>query len=226
MTFLNLTHRSAAVLIAAATAVPTTACTFGVSTGDARTAHPSASPATVTGAAHVTIADYIREADIAETPVHRGDETAPSIELPALAGWVDATAQAGENTYVAVKYAGDDVPATDYTPNVVVLLSRLTGRVIDADKILAVAPGEVRNLTGYEPYGSPKTERLAGYPAYKISATYDLDGTPAVVGQSTVVIPGNGVSYIAQISVTGARTQESIVKAAAQAVDRGLRIRT
>lgn len=223
----NFARRSSALLIAVAAASPITACTFDFHAGETSTTHPSASPASGTVGAAVTIADYLREADIAETPVHQGDSTAPTIELPLLDGWTDATAQAGENTYVAMKYAGGELTAQDYTPNVVVILSKLVGRTVDADRILAVAPGEVRNLTGYAPYGEPKTEKLAGHRAYKIAATYDLDGLPAIVGQSTVVIPGKGTtSYVAQISVTGAQSQAAIVKSAVQAIDKGLRIRS
>lgn len=113
----------------------------------------------------------------------------------------------------------------DYPPNVVVLLSKLTGAV-DLDRILALAPGEVHGLTGYAPYGSPRTEMLAGCRAHRIGATYDLDGTPTIVGQSTIVVPGRGgESYLAQVSVTGTRSQEDGVEAAVQAIDRGLRIR-
>lgn len=221
----NLARRSSALLIVAATVFAASACTVRVTGGDATTAHPTASSPAAAPGAERTIADYIRDTGITETPVRAGDATAPTIELPALAGWVDATAQAGENVYVAVKYEGEELTAADYTPNVVVLLSRLTGRTIDGDALLAVAPGEVRNLTGYAPYGSPRSEKLAGHRAYKIAATYDLDGMPALVGQSTVLVPGRDATYIVQISVTGARSQEKIVQAAVQKIDRELRIR-
>lgn len=222
MTSTNLVHRLSAVLVALATASSVAACGLNISAGDATPAHPSASSAAVVPGAETTIADYLRDAGITETPVHVDDASAPTIQLPTLPDWVDATEQAGENTYAAVKYTG--VAATDYTPNVVVLLSRLTGRAIDHDALLAVAPGEVRNLAGYAPHGSPRRELLAGHRAYKIAATYDLDGMPAVVGQSTVVIAGRDATYVAQISVTGARSQEPIVQATVQTIDRDLRI--
>src|SRR6478735_8384311 len=37
-----------------------------------------------------TIVDYIKENNISETPVHRGDAGSPTINLPFPPGWVDA----------------------------------------------------------------------------------------------------------------------------------------
>src|SRR2546429_9119149 len=38
-------------------------------------------------AANPTIADYIRDQHIAETPIHKGDPGAPQIDLPLPDGW-------------------------------------------------------------------------------------------------------------------------------------------
>ena len=78
-----------------------------------------------------TIADYIAENDIAETPVFRGDPGAPTVDLPFPEGWQDAGADTPEWAYGAIYYSGPG--AEEYTPSIVALLSRLTGDV-DPDK--------------------------------------------------------------------------------------------
>src|SRR3954470_4342234 len=70
-----------------------------------------------------TIASYIAENNIQETPVKMGDPGAPKIDLPVPDGW----APGGENTpdwaYSAIVYNGPD--AGDYTPSIVALMSKL-----------------------------------------------------------------------------------------------------
>lgn len=199
-------------------------CSSEQATPTRTSAPPTASSATTTAGANYTIDDYIRDADINRVVIRRGDATAPSIELPALPGWIDATAQAPDGTYQAVKYT-TGITAADYSPNVVVTMSRLTGRSIDTAKLADAAPGELRNLTDFAPIGVPDFDKVDGQRAYKIAGTYRLDDLDAVVAQSTILIPSGASYYLIQISVTGAQSQIDIVKSATRAIDDGVRIR-
>ena len=53
----------------------------------------SAAPATPAAGKNETIADYIKENGITETPVKQGDPGTPTIDLPVPAGWQDAGAK-------------------------------------------------------------------------------------------------------------------------------------
>lgn len=202
-----------------------TASFHAASVSTSRSSAPSAAPtSTGSGEHHFTIADYIREADLTETPIHQGDASAPRIELPAIDGWVDATSQAPDTTYQAIKYTGEQVQGANYTPNVVVIMSRLSGRSVDGDALLKAAGGEVRNLDGYTPIGTPQTDTVDGYYAYKIAGSYDLDGLPVATGQTTVVIPGTASAFVVQISATANKEQLDILKDVVGRLDKGLRI--
>lgn len=209
---------------ALAAVVTLAACGSEVTTTSTRTSVPPTTSSTAPSSAEYTIADYIRDADIKQVAIARGDSTAPSVELPDLPGWVDATSQAPDGTYQAIKYT-TGITATDYSPNVVVTMSRLTGRSIDTKKLASAAPGELRNLTDFTPIGEPDFDKVDGQRAYKIAGTYRLDELDAVVAQSTILIPSQNAYYLIQISVTGAQSQMDIVKSATRAIDDGVRIR-
>ncbi|NMO01313.1 hypothetical protein HH308_08800 [Gordonia sp. TBRC 11910] len=228
MTLIALFRSLSATALTCAAVVTLSACSQttvddAAASRSVTTQHPTPSSPASTPGTHYTIADYVRDTDIAEVAVKQGDSTAPRIVLPELPGWVEATRQAPAGTYRALKYT-PGIAATDYSPNVVVFVSKLTGRVIDPDKILAAAPGELHNLEGFAPIGKPGVEKLAGYQAYKIAGTYRLDGADTVVGQSTLILPGTNTAYLVQINITGAASQIDIVKAAARAIDKGLTI--
>src|ERR1700678_697649 len=57
------------------------------STSTSTTTTSSATSATPGAQAHKTIADYIRDNHITETPVHQGDPGSPTIDLPLPEGW-------------------------------------------------------------------------------------------------------------------------------------------
>ena len=86
-----------------------------------------------------------QENNIQEAPVKRGDPGSPTIDLPVPDGWEPA----GENTpdwaYGAIVYTGPE--AAEYTPSIVALVSKLSGNV-DPQKIIDLAPGELKNLSG------------------------------------------------------------------------------
>ena len=163
-----------------------------------------------------TIADYIAENDIAETPVFRGDPGAPTVDLPFPEGWEDAGADTPEWAYGAIYYSGPG--AEEYTPSIVALMSRLTGDV-DPDAIIEYAAGELTNLPGWEPLSRGRTSTLSGFPAYQLGGTWVQDGVTKVVAQKTAVVPGNDGLYVLQLNADGLESQLDIIGPATDIID-------
>ncbi|WP_374158711.1 LpqN/LpqT family lipoprotein [Mycobacterium sp. G7A2] len=163
-----------------------------------------------------TIADYIAEHDIRETPVFRGDPGAPTVDLPFPEGWEDAGADTPEWAYGAIYYSGPG--AEEYTPSIVALMSRLTGDV-DPDAIIEYAAGELANLPGWEPLSRGRTSTLSGFPAYQLGGTWVQDGVTKVVAQKTAVVPGNDGLYVLQLNADGLESQLDIIGPATDIID-------
>lgn len=165
-----------------------------------------------------TIADYIKDNNITETPIKMGDPDAPTIDLPIPEGWSPAGEDTPDYAYAAIVYTGDDASGSDYTPNFVALLSRLEGSV-DADALIEAAGGELKNLPSAEIVDERKAT-LSGFPAYEIAATYDLEGTAALSAQKTVIITTpSGETYILQLNGTSDQAQADILGDAANTID-------
>ncbi|MGU3292064.1 LpqN/LpqT family lipoprotein [Williamsia sp. M5A3_1d] len=164
-----------------------------------------------------TIADYIKQNNIVETPLKPGAEGAPTIDLPMPEGWATAGDKTPDYAYAAIEYTGPDASQASYQPNFIALLSKLEGDV-DAQALIEAAPGEIKNLKGASVFDE-RTTTLSGYPAYEIAATYDLEGTEALSAQKTVIIPGAGATYILQLNGTSDQAQAEILGAAAKAID-------
>jgi hypothetical protein len=177
-----------------------------------------AAPTTSAAAAgpNKTIVDYIKENDIVETPVHRGDPGSPTIDLPFPPGWEDAGSRTPKWAYGAILF-NDPAMAQD-PPTIIALVSKLTGNV-DPAKILEFAPGEIRNLPGYEggDAGSPST--LAGFDATQIGGMYTRDGVKRAIAQKTVVIPGQDGVYVLQLNADGTEGQMGPLMDATSAID-------
>jgi hypothetical protein len=151
-----------------------------------------------------TIVDYIKESGITEASVHRGDSGSPTIDLPFPPGWEDAGKRTPQWAYGAILF-NDPTMAQD-PPTIIALVSKLTGNV-DPAKILEFAPGEIKNLPGYDgaQEGSPST--LAGFDATQIGGTYTRDGVKRAIAQKTVVIPGQDGLYVLQLNADGTEDQ-------------------
>ncbi len=177
-----------------------------------------AAPTTSAAAAgpNKTIVDYIKENGIVETPVHRGDPGSPTIDLPFPPGWEDAGSRTPEWAYGAILF-NDPAMAQD-PPTIIALVSKLTGNV-DPAKILEFAPGEIRNLPGYEggDAGSPST--LAGFDATQIGGMYTKNGVKRAIAQKTVVIPGQDGLYVLQLNADGTEDQMGPLMDATSAID-------
>jgi hypothetical protein len=163
-----------------------------------------------------TIVDYIKENGIVETPVHRGDPGAPTIDLPFPPGWEDAGARKPEWAYAAI-VSTDPAMAQD-PPTIIALVSKLAGNV-DPAKILEYAQGEIKNLPGYEGAneGSPST--LGGFDATQIGGMYNKNGVKRAIAQKTVVIPGQDALYVLQLNADGTEEQMGALMDATSAID-------
>jgi len=163
-----------------------------------------------------TIASYIAENNIQETPVKRGDPGSPTIDLPVPDGWEPAGDDTPDWAYGAIVYTGPD--AGDYTPSIVALVSKLTGNV-DPQKIIDLAPGELNNLPGWKAMNEGETSTLGQYPAYQLGGTWTQDGQTKIVAQKTVVIPGSDGLYVLQLNADGLEDQKEIIGAATDVID-------
>ena len=163
-----------------------------------------------------TIASYIKDNNIQETPVKRGDPGSPTIDLPVPDGWEPAGEDTPDWAYSAIVYTGPD--AGEYTPSIVALVSKLTGNV-DPQKIIDLAPGELNNLPGWKAMNEGEASTLGEYPAYQLGGTWTQDGQTKIVAQKTVVIPGSDGLYVLQLNADGLEDQKEMIGAATDVID-------
>jgi hypothetical protein len=187
-------------------------------TTSATTTTTEAAPTTTAQAAgpNYTIVDYIRDNGIVETPVHRGDPGSPTIDLPFPPGWQDAGPKTPEWAYGAILFT-DPAMAED-PPTIIALVSKLTGNV-DPAKILEFAPGEIKNLPGYEGAEAGNPSTLGGFDATEIGGMYTKDGVKRAIAQKTVVIPGQDGLYVLQLNADGREEQLGPLLDATTAID-------
>ena len=189
------------------------------STKTSAAAAPS-SPAPAAGQ-NYTIVDYIRDNGIVETPVKRGDPGAPTIDLPFPPGWEDAGSRTPQWAYSAI-LSTDSTFAAD-PPTIIALLSKLTGNV-DPAKILEFAPGEIRNLPGYDGAKEGSPSELSGFDASQVGGTYTKDGVKRAIAQKTVIIPGQDGLFVLQLNADGLEDQMGALMDATAAIDEQTKI--
>jgi serine/threonine-protein kinase len=143
-----------------------------------------------------TIADYIRDNKMIETPVHRGDSGAPVFTMPTPPPWTDAGTRTPTWAYSAI--VNDSVTPTD-PPSVISLISKLAGDV-DTNKVLEFAPNELQNLAEYEPVGGVTRGNLNGFPSVSLGGSYVKDGRRRAITQKTVTVPAPGGAFVLQIN--------------------------
>lgn len=168
-----------------------------------------------------TIASYVQENNIQETPVKRGDPGSPTIDIPVPDGWETAGADTPDWAYGAIVYTGPE--GAEYTPSIVALVSKLTGNV-DPQKIIALAPGELNNLPGWKAMNEGETSTLGAYPAYQLRGTWTQDGQNKIVAQKTVVIPASDGLFVLQLNADGLEDQAEIVGSATDVIDQQTKI--
>jgi hypothetical protein len=162
-----------------------------------------------------TIADYIKANGITETPVKRGDPGTPTLDLPVPEGWADAGAKTPGYAWGAI-VSTDPTMASD-PPSIVELMSKLTGNV-DPAKVLEYAPGELKNLPGFEG-GDGNTSTLGGFDAFQIGGSYVKDGARRMIAQKTVVIPSKGDVFVLQLNADGLEEQMGPLMDATSQID-------
>jgi len=163
-----------------------------------------------------TIVDYIRDNKIAEEPVKRGQEGAPAINLPYPPGWRDAGPATPVWAYGAI--VSENQEWAQDPPSIVALVSKLTGDV-DPAKILEFAPGEIKNLPGYEGAQDGEKTELAGFEAVQLGGTYNKNGQRRAIAQKTVVIPGKDALYVLQLNADGREDQMTALMEATSVID-------
>ena len=164
--------------------------------------------------AKYTIANYITENHITETPIHKGDPGAPMIGLAIPPGWqVADDSGASYGTLVLAQPANPSDP-----PNISALVSKLTGDV-DPAKIIQYAPGELQNLPGYEGSGDGSASTLSGFQAWQISGYYSREGKKRAVAQKTVVIPSQGAFFVLQLNADSLDSDQGPLMDATNVVD-------
>jgi hypothetical protein len=170
-----------------------------------------------------TIAEYITQNGITETPVvRRGDPPgSPYLDLPSPPGWKDS---GNTPSYAYGQLMSTDPRFASEPPTITALFARLTGDV-DADALLRYAPNELKRLPGYQAdHEGPDT--LTGYRANTVSGTYLKDGVRRVIASKTVVIPGRDGLYVLQLNVNAANdgTQGAVVTDAFRVINDKTRI--
>ncbi|AGB25418.1 putative lipoprotein LpqN [Mycobacterium sp. JS623] len=187
------------------------------------TATSNAAPSTSAQAAgpSKTIVDYIKENGIVETPIHRGDAGAPTIDLPLPPGWADAGNHTPQWAYEAI-LSSDPTFAQD-PPTIIALVSKLAGNV-DPAKILEYAPGEIKNLPGYDGPQDGSPSKLSGFDATQIGGTYAKGGVKRAIAQKTVVIPGQDGLFVLQLNADGTEDQMGALMNATNVIDEQTKI--
>jgi hypothetical protein len=167
--------------------------------------------------ANLTIPDYIKQQGITEAPVKKGDPGSPEINLPIPPGWEDMGPDTPPWAWGAMKFTADPAMAAS-PPTIIALLSKLTGPV-EAAKILQYAPGEMKNLPGYEGDGAGSASTLGGFDAWQIGGTYMKDGAKHAVAQKTVTIPVADGLYVLQLNADGTEDQMQVLMDATGVID-------
>jgi hypothetical protein len=193
----------------------TSPSTSATSSATSSTAPPSTSAQAAPGP-NKTIVDYIKENNITETPVHKGDAGAPAINLPFPPGWQDAGNRTPDWAYGAI-VSTDPALAQD-PPTIIALVSKLTGNA-DPKMVLQFAPGEIKNLPGYDGATDGSPSSLGGFDATQIGGTYIKNGAKRAIAQKTVVIPGQDGLYVLQLNADGTEDQMGALMEATGVID-------
>jgi len=200
----------------------TTATTSAAKTTSAEktteTSKSAMSTPTPTGT-HRTIQDYIKENNIQETPIKRGDP-GPTIDLPIPDGW-ETKDGLPEAPYGAIVYPNTKVP--NNPPRILAIFEKLTGNV-DPEQILALAPGELQNIPGFDGSTEGTRDKLGGFDAVQLGGQYDVDGKQGMIAQKTVVIPSQDGLYVLQLNAYSDESEADVLMDATNQVDEQTKI--
>src|SRR6201998_439427 len=161
-----------------------------------------------------TIADYIKQNNIQETMISHSTPDAPAIDLPIPDGWTKLP-ESSDAPYGGIVFNTPTDP--NDPPGIKAIFEKLTGNV-DPDKLLSLAPGEVKNLPGYDG-GDGEKNSLSGFPAYQLGGNYMKNGTQRVVAQKTVVIQAKDGLYVLQMNAEGPEPDKTPLMDATNVID-------
>jgi Probable lipoprotein LpqN len=105
----------------------------------------------------------------------------------------------------------------------VAIVSKLVGNV-DKQKILDLAPGELKNLPGFKPMGDGSTTTVAGFPAYQLGGTWVQDGQTKAVAQKIAVIPASDGVYLLRLNADFLEDQGALALPATITIDEQMTI--
>jgi hypothetical protein len=183
-------------------------------TSASKSPETSASPAPASK--NKTIQDYLKENQITEAPVKRGDPGSPNIDLAMPPGWSDAGSQTPDWAYAAIVFNTPQDKADP--PSIIAIVSKLTGNV-DPKKVLEYAPGELANLPSWAPLGDPIKSTLSGFDAVQLGGNYVKDGKKRIIAQKTVAIPAKDGLYVLQMNADAVDGQEGPLIDATNVID-------
>jgi hypothetical protein len=123
-------------------------------------------------------------------------------------GWEPAGKDTPDWAYGAIKYTGPE--AAKYARSIIALMSKLSGNV-DPQKILDLAPGELKNLPGWKASNAGEKGTLSGFPSYTLGGTWKQDGQTKLVAQKTVVIKSADGLYVLQLNADAMGNQTDIM---------------
>lgn len=184
------------------------------STSSATTTTTTTSTSAQASGPNQTIADYIKQNGIQETTISHSTPGAPTIDLPMPDGW-KTVPESADAPYGGIVFNTPTDP--NDPPKILAIVEKLTGNV-DPDQLLAVAPGEVKNLQGYDG-GDGEKSTLSGFPAYQLGGNYTKDGTQRVIAQKTVVIQGKDGLYVLQLNAEGPQPDKTPLMDATNVID-------
>jgi len=199
-----------------ATKTESTSAESSTTTSSAAASSTLAVPDMPTGP-NKTIADYINENKIIETPFNKDEPGAPVFDFPTPPDWALAGEQTPEWAYGAIVYQKPVNP--EDPPFVLAIISKLTGDV-DPAKILEFAPGLLQNLPGYEQDGDVEKTTLSGFDGVEFQASYLKGEERRYIAQATVVIPGkDGAVFVLQLNADAPKDQGQVVRDAAKVIN-------
>jgi Probable lipoprotein LpqN len=200
------------------TETPTSSSSSTSTTKSSETSSTSKPSSTPAAGKNETIADYIKEAGLTETPVKRGDPGSPTIDLPVPDGWAPAGDKTPDFAYGAI-IATDPAFASD-PPSIIAIVSKLTGNV-DPAKLVEYAPGELNNLPGFDGAKTGEPTTLGGFDAVQLGGSYVKDGVQRMIAQKTVIIPAadNSGTFVLQLNADGTEDQMGPLMDATSVID-------
>jgi hypothetical protein len=162
-----------------------------------------------------TLNEYIKQNNIQETVVHRGDAGSPTINLPVPQGWTTQPATE-DASYGAITF--DAAADPNVRPIITAHLEKLTG-TLDQKGLFAAAHGDAKNLPGFSETDPVQDSTLGGFPATQIGGTYTAEGKKYAVYDKTVMIEGPNGTFVFQLVAQATDAERDKLQEAMSAID-------